>query len=82
MKLLLRTVLILAAAGAAAGSARAQSREPDDKPSYKLPPIVHGKTSMHRAMRSGSTFSFKHYQSDEPPPRPPYTYPEPASNEK
>jgi hypothetical protein len=82
MKLLLRTILVLATVLAAGANAHAESPEQDDKPSYELPAIVHGKTSMRQAMRSGSTFSFKLYQTDEPPPRQPYSYPEPDSNGK
>ena len=76
----LRTIFVLAAALAMAGTALAAPPEPEEDASYQLPVVVHGKTSMRQAMRSGSTFSFKMFQQEGRATRQPYSYPEPDSN--
>lgn len=82
----LRTILVLLAACAIAGSALAAGDalaappEQAENAPYQLPVVVHGKTSMRQAMRSGSTFSFKMFRQDSQEKRQPYSYPEPDSN--
>lgn len=76
----LRTIFVLATALAMAGTALAAPPEPEEDASYQLPVVVHGKTSMRQAMRSGSTFSFKMFQQEGRQTRQPYSYPEPDSN--
>lgn len=76
------TVISVLAALFAGGVARADPPDDDEDQSYDLPTIVHGKTSMRQAMQSGSTFSFKLFQVDEPQKRKPYSYPEPSLNHR
>lgn len=65
-----------------AGVARADPADDSEDQSDQLPTIVHGKTSMRKAMQSGSTFSFKLFQIDEPQKPQPYSYPEPSLNHR
>lgn len=81
MKYALTGISVLAAL-LAASVARADSPDKKEGQSYELPAIVHGKTSMRQAMQSGSTFSFKLFQVDEPQKRQPYSYPEPSFNHR
>lgn len=64
------------------GIVRADSADDDKDQSYDLPTIVHGKTSMTKAMQSSSTFSFKLFRADDPNKRQPYSYPEPSPNRR
>lgn len=65
-----------------AGVAHADPADNDKDQTYELPTIVHGKTSMTKAMQTGSTFSFKLFQVDEPEKPQPYSYPEPSLNHR
>ncbi|MBD9374349.1 hypothetical protein IB238_17140 [Rhizobium sp. ARZ01] len=76
------TVIATLAVLLAVGVARADSPDDNEGQSYDLPTIVHGKTSMQQAMQSGSTFSFKLFQVDEPQKQQPYSYPEPSFNHR
>ena len=70
----------MAGSALATGNAWSAPPEPAENAPYQLPVVVHGKTSMRQAMRSGSTFSFKTFRQDGQEKRQPYSYPEPDSN--
>lgn len=78
--MLSRSVLLLTVSVALAGTAFAASPDRRDDPSYDLPVVVHGKTSMRKAMGTNTTFSFKMFQRDRQQKPEPYSYPEPDSN--
>lgn len=78
--MLFRSFLLLTVSVALAGTASATSRDRRDDPSYDLPVVVRGKTSMRQAMGTSSTFSFKTFQRDGQQKPEPYSYPEPDSN--
>jgi hypothetical protein len=84
MKILSRIAILASALSMVGGFAFADSSQHrNDDPSYALPTIVHGKTSMRNAMKPNSTFSFKMFQTgDDGKPQKPYSYPEPDDNHR